>query len=191
MRKIIFIGLGILFHTFLYSQDSIPQHIKEKIFYPAIELHPFMGVIKNDYSALKYDPKLEYKVALDVYDKVSDSTKMNTALVQVARIYNLNIANGVPKDKLKVAAVIHWLAVNAILNNEAYEHKYGVENPNIELIRTLKELGVNFYVCSQNLGFMDIPNNNLAKEIEVAISAKTAFIHLDQLGYYYLDISEH
>jgi hypothetical protein len=37
---------------------------------------------------------------------------------------------------------------------------------------------------------MNLPAEKLAPEIEVAISAKTAFITLDQLGYSYLNVNE-
>ena len=64
----------------------------------------------------------------------------------------MNIANGVPIDKLKIAAVIHGYGMDAILNNEKYKEKYDVENPNTETINQLIDLGVDFYVCGQNLG---------------------------------------
>lgn len=190
MKKVLFLGLAIFFQSILFAQDSLPPHLEGKIIYPAIDLHPFMGVFKIENTVLKYDSTLDYKVAIDVYDKVSDSTKINGALSETARTYNLLIANGVPQEKLKMAVVVHWLAVYAILNNEAYEKKYGIKNPNIDVIRALKDLGVNFYVCAQNLGFFDIPSSDLTPEIEVAISAKTTFITLDQMGYSYLNVNE-
>lgn len=148
-----------------------------------------MGVVDVEFTALKYNPKIDYKVAIDVYDKSSDSTQLNGAIREVARTYNLNLANGVPKEKLQMAVVIHGGATNAVLNEEAYLEKYGVENPNLETLAILKELGVDFYICSQSLGMKNIPPENIIRDVEVALSAKTSFITLDQLGYTYLNVN--
>jgi len=149
-----------------------------------------MGVVDTDNAVLKYNPEIDYKVVIDVYDKVKDSSKLASTLSEVGRTYNLNIANGVPEDKLKMAVVIHGGAVRAILNDVAYEEKYGIKNPNLEALRVYKEHGIQFYVCGQSVGFMNLSSDKLAPEIDVAVSAKTAFITLDQLGYSYLNVNE-
>jgi intracellular sulfur oxidation DsrE/DsrF family protein len=149
-----------------------------------------MGVMQMENTVLKYNASIDYKVVIDVYDRVKDSSQLATTLREVGRTYNLNIANGVPKDKLKMAVVIHGGAVAAILNDAAYEKKYGIKNPNSEALRAYKEQGIQFYVCGQSLAMMNLPAEKLAPEIEVSISAKTAFITLDQLGYSYLNVNE-
>lgn len=102
----------------------------------------------------------------------------------------MNIANGVPIDKLKIAAVIHGYGMDAILNNEKYKEKYDVENPNTETINQLIDLGVDFYVCGQNLGMFNLSKDDILSGILVPISAKTTFITLDQMGYSYLNVNE-
>jgi len=190
MRNIFLLCLGIFISSNVYSQDSLPLHLKGKIKYPAIDLHPMMGVLDIDSDALFYDASIDYKVVIDAYDDPKDSTQIYNPFSEAARTYNLNIANGVPKSKLQMVVVFHNLNMDPVLNNESYNLKHGIENPNIEVIRTLKDLGVDFYVCGQILGFMNIPKENLAREIEIAISAKTAFIMLDQMGYSYLNVNE-
>lgn len=190
MRNIFLLCLGIFICSNIYSQDSLPPHLKGKIKYPAIDLHPMMGVLDIDSDALFYDASIDYKVVIDAYDDPKDSTMVYKPFSEAARTYNLNISNGVPKDKLQMAVVFHNFNMDPVLNNESYKLKHGIENPNIELIRSLKDLDVHFYVCGQILGFMNIPKENLAREIEVAISAKTAFIMLDQMGYSYLNVNE-
>ena len=61
---------------------------------------------------------------------------------------------------------------------------------NSEALRVYKESGVQFYVCGQSLGFMNIPQEDLAPEIDISISAKTAFIILDQRGYTYMNVNQ-
>lgn len=187
-----FIALMMITCATLSAQenDSIPPHIIEKITYPVLDMHPYMGVMDMEYSVMKYDPDLEYKIALDLYDASKDSTKVNATLVEVGRIYNLHRANGVPKDKLKMVAVVHGMTTNAILTDEAYQEKYGVPNPNIPVMKALKEEGIDFIVCSQIMGFFNIPNENIHPMVDVAISAKTALVMFDQMGYSYMNVND-
>ncbi len=96
---------------------------------------------------MNYDASLTYKIVIDVYDKISDSTKLSFALIEAARTYNLNIANGVPREKLRMAIVVHGGATDAVLNEGSFQEKFGMKNPNMELIRAFKNLGVPIYVC--------------------------------------------
>ncbi len=103
-----FLSLLFLVQTeFLMAQEGLPPHLEGKIIYPVIDFSPWVGVFNIEPNALKYDPTLEYKVALDIYDKMKDSTVVNGALLEVARTFNLLVVNGVPKEKVKVAAVIN------------------------------------------------------------------------------------
>lgn len=190
MKKLVVLSIIALFQCSVFAQDSLPPHLEGKMKYPAFKLHTYMGVVDTENSVLKYDSSIDYKLAIDVYDKVKDSSKLTGTFREVGRTYNLNIANGVPKDKLKVAVVIHGGAISSILNDTAYKKKYGIKNPNSEALRVYKEGGVQFYVCGQSLGFLNIPQEDLAPEIDVAISAKTALVTLDQLGYSYLNVNE-
>mgnify|MGYP003632005135 CR=1 FL=1 len=187
MKKFSLILVCVLFPSLLFAQ--LPEHLEGKMTYPVFNFHPFSGVMKTKAKALNYNKDLEYKIALDVTDGVSDSTQIMNTLVEVARTYNLNIANGVPKKKLKVAVVIHGDAIQGILNDEAYQAKFGVPNPNIAVIKEMKKEGIEFYVCAQVLAFRQVPEENVMKDIDLAISAKTALITLDQMGYTYMNVN--
>lgn len=190
MKTLTILTVLALFQFSSFAQDSLPPYLEGKIKYPAFKLHNYMGVIDTDNTVLKYNSAIDYKVVIDVYDKIKDSTQLAGTLREVGRSYNLNIANGVPREKLKMAVVIHGWAVYAVLNDEAYEKKYGIKNPNLEALKLYKEEGIEFYICGQNLGFFNIPQEDLATEIDISISAKTALITLDQLGYSYLNVNE-
>jgi intracellular sulfur oxidation DsrE/DsrF family protein len=190
MKKLAILLILALFQFSSFAQDSLPPYLEGKIIYPAFKLHTYMGVLDTDNTVLKYNPEIDYKIVIDVYDKIKDSSKLASTLREVGRTYNLNIANGVPKDRLKVAVVLHGWGIYAVLNDEAYEKKYGIKNPNTEALRTYKKEGIQFYICGQNLGFFNLPAEDLAPEIDVSISAKTALITLDQLGYSYINVNE-
>lgn len=184
MKKLLVSGICLLLFINLFAQNKSTDPLV--IEFPTINLHPVMGVVTTKVNALQYDSSLTYKIAVDISNKSSKSKAMNESLREAARIYNLTRATGVPENKITMALVIHGDAIDAIYNDQAYKKEYGFENPNTELIKTFKKLGVHLYICGQNLGYKKIPVENLAPEIEIAVSAKTAFIVLDQKGYTFM-----
>ena len=190
MKKLVVLSIALFQIGLLAAQNNTPTHWVENITHPVIDFGPWVGVYTIEPQALKYDPNLEYKVALDIYDSFKDSTKVNGALREVARTFNLLVANGAPREKVKVAAVIHAGSVYSILSEEEYTKRYGISNPNLPLIEKLKEAGVELYVCGQNLGMYQLKATQITPEVKVALSAKTALITLDQMGYSFLDVSE-
>ena len=180
--------LGLSFQSF--SQDEIPPYLKEKITYPVLDFHPFIGVMPVEEPALPYNSELDYKVVLDLYGKVKDSTAIHSSILEVARTYNLGIANGVPQEKLHLAAVIHGGMLDAILSDVEYEKKFSVKNPNLAAIEELEKVGVQFYVCGQSMAFLQIGKEKITPLVHPAISAKYSFVTLGQMGYVYLNVSE-
>lgn len=188
MKKTL-ITLALIFQCgFLLAQ--MPKHLEGKMTYPVFDFNPWVGVVESSAKVLKYNKKLDYKIVIDVTDGVKDSTSVMNTLNEVARSYNLNIANGVPQKKLKMAVVVHGSAIYGILDDEAYKKKYGIPNPNREVIDILKKEGIEFYVCSQLLSFRNIPTDQVLNSVDVAVSAKTALITLDQMGYTYMNVND-
>lgn len=187
MKKTILLALLISLSSSLFAQ--LPEHLEGKMTYPVFDFHPWVGVVANKTKVLDYDKNLEYKIAIDVTDRHKDSTTVMSTLQEVARTYNLNIANGVKKENLNMAVVIHGGAIYNILNEEAYQKKYGTSNPNIEVIKLMKKEGIKFYVCGQILAFRQTDEKDIIKDIEVTLSAKTALITLDQMGYTYMSVN--
>ena len=173
-----------------FSQGSLPPHMKENITYPILDFHPWVGVMPVVNPILTYNPAIDYRVALDLYGRVKDSTAIHPVILEVARTYNLTIANGIPAEKIQIAAVIHGGLVQAILNEEEYQKKYHTTNPNLPAIKSLEKVGVKFYVCGQSMGFNNIASERITSLVKVAVSAKTTFITLDQMGFSYLNVSE-
>lgn len=188
VKKIFVFLVALLVPSLTFAQ--LPPHLVGLMEYPVFEFHPMIGVVKTKTKELKYDKSLSYKMAIDVSDGVKDSSKIIRPFLEVARSYNLNVANGVPKRKLEAAVVIHGAAIWAILKNDAFKEKYGVDNPNLEAIRIMKKQGIEFYVCSQVLAFRNVSFDQISDEIDLVVSAKTALITLDQMGYSYLNVNE-
>ena len=123
-----------------------------------------------------------YKAVFDaaVY---KDEKALNTGLVSVARYLNMHGRNGVPAKNMTIAVVAHGPALSALLNDKAYKARYGVENPNTELVARLQAAGVQFYVCGQSMTFGGVDKNELAEPAQVALSAMTMLTVLQSDGY--------
>ncbi|TNF41394.1 MAG: hypothetical protein EP311_07275 [Cytophagales bacterium] len=192
MKKI-FLGILLSFLSLsqeLIAQQEMPEFIKNKITYPVLDFHPWVGVIPIENPGLPYDSSIEYKVAIDLYGRVKDSTAIHPVILEVARTFNLGIANGVPAEKLKIVGIVHGGLTAAVFSDEEYQKKYGIPNPNLPAIQKLKEVGVEFFICGQSMSFWNNTKEQITPMVTPVISAKFAFITLDQRGYSYLNVSE-
>lgn len=131
----------------------------------------------------KTNRKMEYRVMFDIYNSPSDPEALNPGLNTLARFLNMHAKAGVPAKNLHVAAVVHNKASWDLLSHEAYKEKYGVPNPNLELLEQLKAAGAEIYQCGQSLYSRGVPREKLIPEAKVALSAMTVILYLQQEGY--------
>ena len=186
--------LILVLFTSMISTMSHAQTIgsgeSEARFFPLIgEEFPFSAVERVETDGLLFKENEDYKLVLDMTDKISDAKRVFSPLARAARTYNLHIANGLPQDKFHMAIVIHSSALDAFFSNAAYKEAYGKDNPNLKIIERMQELGVEMYVCGQNMAWRNLDKSQLAPGVKVALSAKTALVYFDHEGYMYMDIN--
>ena len=70
-----------------------------------------------------------------------------------------------------------------MLDDDAYRERHGVPNPNSELIRELDRAGVRVILCGQTAAARGIPLEGVMDEVEIALSAMTAFLVLQDDGF--------
>ncbi|MDH3612059.1 MAG: DsrE family protein [Gammaproteobacteria bacterium] len=124
-----------------------------------------------------------YRAVFDVAAYSDDLTSLNTHLVSVARFLNMHARNGVATESMELAVVLHGAAFKSVLNNDAYQARYDVDNPNLELVMKLHEAGVRFYVCGQSMAFGGFEKSELASPAKIALSAMTMLTVLQTEGY--------
>ena len=129
------------------------------------------------------DKTQEYKIVIDLKPSNDDFDKVNKGLINVARALNLHAVGGVPKEQLHLAVAIHYTATPIVLNNAGYQKKYGVDNPNLELIKQLKAAGVEIYICGQSLVARKYPFENVNPDITIALSMLTVVTEHTMKGY--------
>ncbi|MFK7982811.1 MAG: DsrE family protein [Saprospiraceae bacterium] len=124
-----------------------------------------------------------YKVVFDIHGTPDDPTKINPMLNTLARFLNMHAQAGVPLENMKVAGVFHNKATHDILEDEGYEAKYGVKNPNLALLTALDKAGANLYICGQSIGARGVDRTQIHDSVGVALSAMTVILSLQSDDY--------
>ena len=109
------------------------------------------------------------------------------ALDNAASEVNALAVEGVPLAHAQFAIVFHGGALDGILDEAHYKAKYGVANPNLPVLRKLKQAGTELYVCGQNLVAAHVDPKTLSPDVTVASDALLVLIALQQKGYALLE----
>jgi len=170
----------IILVYFFLSMLSI--HAQEKTKTGPI-LKNFGPVFQIENPDLLLDIDKVYRVIFDVYTDPSKDGKQNPLLTTVARYLNMHAQQGVPKENMKIVIVLHGAATKSALNAESYQKQFNTENPNQELIAALKNVNVTLYVCGQSYLAQGFDLKDKSKNVKLALSALTALVKFQSLGY--------
>lgn len=128
-------------------------------------------------------PDQEYRLAFEVAAPAPSPDRLNTGFNSVARFLNMHAQAGVPAEGISAAVVVHGAASFELLDDEAYRSRFGTDNPNGELLRELIGSGQRVILCGQSAASRGVPTDQLIPGVEVALSAMTAFLLLQNEGY--------
>jgi len=173
--KYVLLILPVLCIQLCSAQDS------NQIQGTAIKNHGITYQIESPDLILETSKK--YKVIFDIAKTAEKNDQLNSSINTIARFINMHVLQGVPLENLEVVAVIHGGAVKDYTSNEVYFKKYGVNNPNIELIKELKEVGVQTYMCGQSFTYHGYKKEQLSEHANLALSAMTALVYFQEEGY--------
>lgn len=121
-----------------------------------------------------------------VFDATAEapSAEPNRALDRAARLLNLYGSAGLRATDVKITIVLHGEATKSALSDAAYEARFQQDrNPNLPLIRSLQDAGVEVLVCGQALNYKNIADLEVADGIPIAASAMTVIINKQSQGY--------
>ncbi|WP_273566985.1 DsrE family protein [Maribacter halichondriae] len=131
----------------------------------------------------KVDTSKEYRAVFDIMNSPESHTDLNKSIETAARFLNMHAQAGVPKNQLKATLVVHNAASKDIITNEAYQKKYGTDNPNRELIQALLDADVQIIFCGQSSAARGFPKEELIEGVQLSLSAMTALIELQNQEY--------
>ncbi len=148
---------------------------------PLIKSFGTVSTVPN--ASVTPDPNLDYKIIVDVMTGGEDKSEVFFSLNNVARLLNLHIMAGVPKERLHVVVAIHNAAVWSVITDAVYKERFGVDNPHTPLFKEMSGNGVRIVVCGQSLIKQKITHDQLIDGIEVATSALTTLTEYQLRGY--------
>ncbi len=131
----------------------------------------------------KTDTTAIFKVVFDVAKAPENPSLRNPYIETMARFLNMQEKAGVPATNMHIRAAIHGQAAYGMLTNELYKEKFGVDNPNIELLEALKEANVSLILCGQTAGARNITKERRLEMIDVGLSAMTVLSQSQMEGY--------
>ncbi len=171
MKITLFIAFSMICLT-LQAQSRVNPVIKD-----------FGGIFEIPYAVEKPDPSLAYNIVIEIQIESERPDTVNFALSNVARLLNLHVMGGVPKENMHVVLGIHGAAAYTTMNNEAYREKYKMDNPNLKLYKELQEAGVKMFICGQSLIGRKIDRNRLVPEVSISVSMLTIMTTYQLKGY--------
>jgi intracellular sulfur oxidation DsrE/DsrF family protein len=149
--------------------------------FPAVK--NYGGIFEIPYAVEKPDPNMKYNIVVEVERENEKPDSLNWALNNVARLVNLHVMGGVPKENLDVVIVLHGGATYNVMQNEAYKKKYNTDNPNLLLFQELAKAGVKIFVCGQSLINRKVDRTKMVPEVKVATSMLTTLTTYQLKGY--------
>lgn len=130
---------------------------------------------------------LKLAVAFDVAQ--GSAGELNRTLISATRFINMHAANGVARENIRIAIVVHGPAVFDVAHDDAYVRKYSEQktNPNAPLVAALlaAETGVDvqIIICGQSAAAQGLAKSELLPGVTMELSAMTAHARLQQSGY--------
>jgi intracellular sulfur oxidation DsrE/DsrF family protein len=129
------------------------------------------------------DPNVDYKVVFSVAANAK-ADEIHPTLKTIALYLNTLAHNGVPANHRHVAAVFHQGGGDAVLLNDVYKARHnGTDNPNIAMLRELREAGVELRVCGQGLLGKKLEPSQVLPDVQVDLWAMTTMVNLQLRGY--------
>lgn len=129
------------------------------------------------------DSSSTLKAIFDIDYMPKDSLSSNFIISSLHRYLNMHVNSGVKESNIYLALVLHGASTKDALTNESYKRKYGVDNPNINLIKTLSDHGVDLFLCGQSAAYSDISKSEILPEIKLALSAMSVLTVYQAKGY--------
>lgn len=129
------------------------------------------------------DTTKEFKVMFDIKNSPEAPEVRNAWIETAARFLNMHAQAGVPRENLHVALIVHNKASKDLLNDADYEKRYGVPNPNSEMLQELMAAGAQVIFCGQSSLSRNVPIESTVEGVQLSLSAMTAILQLTDKNY--------
>lgn len=151
------------------------------IVYPAIQGYGAVNEVPFDVE--KPDPTKQYKLVVELGNKLSTLEEVSDDLDYAARMYNLHIYAGVPAENIQLVLVVYSGSTPVFLSNEEYLKRFERANPNAKLLEEFQKNGVELIVCGQSMMKQKLVPEMIFPGVKMAVSRFTATTNLMVNGY--------
>jgi intracellular sulfur oxidation DsrE/DsrF family protein len=141
------------------------------------------GYVDIPGAAVAPDKAQTYRAVFDATQAAAQPNQLVPAVNMLGSELNALAASGVPPSKAKFALVFHGAAMAGILDEAHYKARFGVSNPNLNVLAQLKHAGVELFVCGQNLAADNIDPKTLSPEVRIAADALIVLMTYQNKGY--------
>ncbi len=124
-----------------------------------------------------------YRAIFDATRAADKPTELVPAINMAASELNALAVAGVSLRRAKFALVFHGAALDGIRDDASYQAKFGVSNPNLKVLKTLRDRGVELFVCGQNLVSDKIDPKTLSPDVSVASDGLIVLMTYQNRGY--------
>jgi len=179
-------------HPLMSVYTSDPKY---QMMFPAIKGFKWGGVAPVQNATELADPKMKYKLLMELTgfaakgEEKTAKNEINLGIGEITRKVNLHVAAGIPQKNIDLVIIVHAGALFAFLNNEKYKRKYGIDNPNITIIKDLQNFGAKIIVCGQAMTFLGLEMEDLVPGIKEALSAQTVLSTYELKGYKFYNVT--
>ena len=129
------------------------------------------------------DKKHIYRAVFDATQGADTPSQLLPALNMAGSELNALGATGVPMRNARFVVVFHGAALDGILDDAHYKAKFGVMNPNLRALSAMKKIGVELFVCGQNLAFAKVDPATISPDVTVASDALLVLMEYQNAGY--------
>jgi intracellular sulfur oxidation DsrE/DsrF family protein len=141
------------------------------------------GYVEIPGARVAIDPAHTYKTIIDGQSAAAKPTELLPALKRASLLLNALTVGHVGKARQKLVIVFHGTAVDGLLRNDGYHKKFGVDNPNLKVVKELADAGTILYVCGQHMAGLKLGIEELAPEIKLATAASLVLVTYQNDGY--------
>lgn len=174
---------AVTFAVLAFSACAIAAGGAEETSNPAISGYGGIHAVNEKKTSYKLSPHAVSKLIFQVYRTAHEPSEVNPDLEKVARAINLMVADGVPIDHINAVVLIGGSAADVALDSAAYRKNFGVDNPNLDLLKKLNAVGVAIVVSDQALATRNLNASALVNVASTALSSFTTITSLEQAGY--------
>jgi intracellular sulfur oxidation DsrE/DsrF family protein len=124
-----------------------------------------------------------YKAVFDATGFPKNPASLLPSVNNLSAELNALGVEGIPPANAKFAIVFHGPSVDGLLDSAHYKSRFGVANPNLKVLAELKRLGVELFVCGQNLAAEKVDPRVLTPDVRVASDAFIVLMEYQNNGY--------